>query len=190
MSTETSEGTEHVYGDANAPITVCEFGDFECPYCLAAAPVLRELVDTSNGQVRLVFRNFPLFEVHPHALTAALAAESASASGGEEVYWAMHWALLHHQTRLDDDSLRLYAREVGADPDTAAGDAAQQFAPIVQADYAMGVEAGVPATPTLFINGDRYEGRMDLASLRREIGMSDPGQQSAAKAGRRPWQRR
>jgi protein-disulfide isomerase len=184
----STPSTEHIYGDANAPITVCEFGDFECPYCLAAAPVLRELVDTSQGQVRLIFRNFPLFEVHPHALTAALAAEAASASGGEDVYWAMHWALLHHQTRLDDDSLRLYAREVGADPELVAGAAAQQFAPIVQSDYALGVEAGVPATPTLFINGDRYEGRMDLASLRHELGLSEP--QSTAEPRRGPWKRR
>jgi protein-disulfide isomerase len=179
---------EHVYGEPNAPVTVCEFGDFECPYCLAAAPVLRELVDTSDGGVRLIFRNFPLFEVHPHALTAALAAESASASGGEEVYWAMHWALLHHQTRLDDDSLRLYAREIGADPESVAGEAAQRFAPIVQADYTMGIEAGVSATPTLFIDGSLYEGRVELTSLRREIGL--PAVQSASQARRGPWKRR
>ena len=158
---------EHVFGDPAAPVTVMEFGDYECPYCAGAAPMLRELVEASGGRVRLVFHNFPLFEVHPHALTAALAAESASASGGEEVFWAMHKALFHHQARLDDVNLRLYAQQVGADPDLAAGAAAQQFAPIVQADYAMGIEAGVASTPTLFVNGDAYEGRVDLASLRR-----------------------
>jgi protein-disulfide isomerase len=183
------ESIEHVYGEANAPITVLEFGDFECPYCLAAAPVLRELVDTSAGEVRLVFRNFPLFEVHPHALTAALAAESASASGGEEVYWAMHWALLHHQTRLDDDSLQLYAREIGADPALVAGEAAQRFAPVVQADYTMGIEAGVSATPTLFIDGELYEGRVDLTSLRHATGLAAPDA-SAAQPRRSPWKRR
>jgi protein-disulfide isomerase len=188
----SSESIEHVYGEATAPITVLEFGDFECPYCLAAAPVLRELVDTSDGQVRLIFRNFPLFEVHPHALTAALAAESASASGGEDIYWAMHWALLHHQARLDDDSLRLYAHEIGADPESVAGEAAQRFAPIVQADYTMGVEAGVSATPTLFIDGALYEGRVDLASLRRAIGLSAPlaAPSSTPQPRRSPWKRR
>jgi protein-disulfide isomerase len=181
------EGVEHVFGEITAPMTVLEFGDYECPYCAGAAPVLRELVETSGGQIRLVFRNFPLFEVHPHALTAALAAESASASGGEEVFWAMHRALLHHQTRLDDDNLRIYAREVGADPELAAGDAAQQFAPIVQADYTMGIDAGVSATPTLFIDGAMYDGRVDLASLRRATGSSAGG---TTQTRRGPWQRR
>jgi protein-disulfide isomerase len=78
----TEAAVVHVLGDPNAPVTVEEFGDYECPYCAGAAPVLRELIEVSNGHVRLIFRNFPLFEVHPHALTAALAAESASASGG------------------------------------------------------------------------------------------------------------
>ena len=71
----------HVYGRADAPITVLEFGDLECPYCRAAAPALRELVDTSGGRVRLVWRHFPLFEVHPYALSAALAAEAAGVAG-------------------------------------------------------------------------------------------------------------
>jgi protein-disulfide isomerase len=182
------DSVEHVLGEVGAPITVLEFGDYECPYCAGAAPVLRELVESSGGQIRLIFRNFPLFEVHPHALTAALAAESTAASGGEDTFWMMHKALLHHQARLDDDNLRIYAREVGADPDLAAGEAAQQFAPIVQADYARGIEAGVSATPTLFIDGVGYEGRVDLASLRRATGGS--AATGATQSGRRPWQRR
>ena len=104
-------------------------------------------MSTSQGRVRLVFRNFPLFEVHPHALTAALAAESTAASGGESAFWAMHAKLFAHQARLSGPDLRLYAEAVGADPDLAVGDAAQQFAPIVQADYASGIEAGVSAHP-------------------------------------------
>jgi protein-disulfide isomerase len=159
--------TLHVLGDPNAPVTVEEFGDYECPYCAGAAPVLSELVETSGGRIRLIFRNFPLFEVHPHALTAALAAESAAASGGEEVFWAMHRALLHHQARLDDVSLRSYAQQVGADPELATGEAAQQFAPIVQADYEAGIDRGVSSTPSLFIDGEPYSGRVDLAALRR-----------------------
>ena len=140
------QAERHVLGERGAPVTVVEYGDYECPYCAGAAPILRELVSTSQGRVRLVFRNFPLFEVHPHALTAALAAESTAASG-ESVFWAMHAKLFAHQARLSGPDLRLYAEAVGADPDLAVGDAAQQFAPIVQADYASGLEAGVCSHP-------------------------------------------
>ncbi len=124
---------------------IVEFGDFECPYCAGAAPVLRELVSSSEGRLRLVFRNFPLFEVHPHSLTAALAAESVAATGGEEAYWHMHDKLFAQQARLTDADLQLYAKATGGDPDLAVGEKAQQFAPIVQADYAAGIAVGCPA---------------------------------------------
>ena len=116
---------EHVRGEALASVTVLEYGDYECPYCAAAAPVLRDLVDRSDGRVRLVYRNFPLFEVHPHALVAALAAESTTASGH---FWEMHYLLFEQQARLTDFDLRKYAQHVGSDPDLATGDAAQAYA--------------------------------------------------------------
>jgi protein-disulfide isomerase len=168
------EGVVHHLGAEDAGTCVVEFGDYECPYCAGAAPVLRELVQGSQGQVRLIFRSFPLFEVHPHALTAALAAEAAAASGGNDVYWAMHDELFAHQTRLTDADLRLYAAHVGADPDRATGAAAQEFAPVVQADYAAGIAAGVSATPTLFIDGRPYDGRVQLPDLRRATGLDLP----------------
>jgi protein-disulfide isomerase len=177
----------HMLGNPDAAVCVVEYGDYECPYCAAAAPVLRELVESSGGRVRLIFRNFPLFEVHPHALTAALAAESAGATGGEEVFWHMHQKLFLQQARLTDIDLHVYAKAVGADPQWAAGDKAQRFAPIVQADYTSGIEVGVSSTPTLFIDGTVYDGRVDVESLRRATGLLDAG----AKVGRRrPWQRR
>jgi protein-disulfide isomerase len=180
--------TPHVLGNPDARICVIEFGDYECPYCAGAAPVLRELVELSDGAVRLVFRNFPLFEVHPHALTAALAAESVAASAGEDAFWSMHAKLFAHQARLTDVDLQLYADSQGGDAGLAAGPGAQRFAPIVQADYAAGIEAGVSSTPTLFIDGMNYEGRVDLNSLRRATGLSpDAG---AGPVRRRPWQRR
>jgi protein-disulfide isomerase len=187
----------HVLGNPDAPICVVEYGDFECPYCAGAAPVLRELVETSGGQVRLLWRNFPLFEVHPHSLTAALASESAAATAGETVYWLMHAKLLAHQARLNDFDLQIYSTSLGADPDYATGEAAQQFAPIVQSDYASGIEIGVSATPTLFIQGKPYDGRVDLQSLRRATGLAlGDGSMDApdavttsAPARRRLWQR-
>lgn len=173
------EGVEHALGGPDAPVTVLEYGDYECPYCAAAAPVLRQLVDESEGRVRLVFRNFPLFEIHPHALTAALAAESTTAAG---VFWAMHQLLFVSQVRLSDADLRRYAEQVGADPQLATGEAAQQFAPKVQADYAEGVAVGVRATPTLFVNGQPYQGRVEIEALQRATG-------SSRLRGRRPGQR-
>jgi protein-disulfide isomerase len=154
----------HVYGDPAAPVTVVEYGDFECPYCGAAAPVLREVVDSSAGQVRLVFRHFPLFTKHPFALTAALAAE---ASGHR--FWEMHDLLFAHQDRLSDPDLDRYAAEVGAGAVT--GEAAQAFRPAVESDYRLGAEQGVRGTPTLFIDGGVYRGRVGVAALRSELGL-------------------
>lgn len=175
---------QHVFGEADAPTTVVEYGDYECPYCAAAAPVLARLVEESAGQVRLVFRNFPLFEVHPHALVAALAAESTVASG---TFWTMHRLLFREQAHLEDDDLRRYAGQVGADPAAAAGEAAQRFAPTVQADYTAGIRDGVQGTPTLFVDGAPYEGRMELAALQHATRRSGPG---AGGGGGRPGQRR
>jgi|tagenome__1003787_1003787.scaffolds.fasta_scaffold20833809_1 protein-disulfide isomerase len=178
----------HVLGNPEARVCVVEFGDFECPYCAGAAPVLGELVSSSEGQVRLVFRNFPLFEVHPHALTAALAAESVAAAAGEDAYWGMHHKLFTQQYRLFDPDLQLYAKAMGGDPDLASGPGAQRFAPIVQADYAAGIEVGVSGTPTLFIDGQPYDGRVEVGALRRATGLSTDSAGSVPR--RRPWQRR
>ena len=141
--------------------------------------MLHELIESSDGRLRLVFQNFPLFEVHRFALTAALAAESAKATGGSEVFWKMHHKLFKNQTRLTDGDLRMYAEFVGADPERATGEAAQEFAPLVQADYAAGVASGVSGTPTLFIDGVAYQGVVDVPSLRRATS-SSPAQ---------PWRR-
>lgn len=156
----------HVYGNPDAPVTITEFGDLECPYCRAAAPVLRALVDESDGHVRLVWRHFPLFEVHPHALTAALAAEAAGAVGR---FWELHDVLLSHQDRLGDVDLRRYARDLGIDPAAVAGEAAQVHAAAVEADYLAGLALEVRATPGLFVDGERYRGPVELAALREAV---------------------
>jgi protein-disulfide isomerase len=156
----------HVYGRPDAPVTVLEFGDLECPYCRAAAPVLRELVDTSDGRVRLVWRHFPLFEVHPYALSAALAAEAAGLQGR---FWEMHDELMSHQDRLTEPGLRTAAGVLGLDPSTVVGDDAQVHAAAVSADYSAGIEAGVRGTPTLFVDGTRFHGKVTLERLREAV---------------------
>ena len=164
--TDDYPAERHVYGRADAPITVLEYGDLECPYCRAAAPALRELVDTSDGQVRLVWRHFPLFEVHPYALSAALAAEAAGAHGK---FWEMHDELIRHQDRLADQDLRVAAEALGLDPDDVAGNGAQAYAPGISADYAAGVELGVRGTPTIFVGRTRFHGKPTVERLREAV---------------------
>jgi protein-disulfide isomerase len=162
--TDTIDLDRHVYGDPRARTTVVEYGDFECPYCAAAAPVLKDLVDGSGGSVRLVFRHFPLFTTHPFALTAALAAEAAG-----DLFWDMHALLLTNQDRLTDGDLIGYAARIGAREVT--GDAAQAFRPAIAADYRAGVTDGVRGTPTLFIDSRLYTGKVKLAALRAAVGL-------------------
>ena len=156
------DDARHVLGRLDAPVTVVEHGDLECPYCRAAAPVLRALVERSDGRVRLFWKHFPLFEVHPHALTAALAAEAAGAHG---LFWEMHDLLFAHQDHLADPDLRDYAVTLGLDPARVAGAGAQVFADVVEADYTDGLAHDVRGTPTLFIDGVRYRGPIELAAL-------------------------
>ncbi len=154
----------HAYGRREAPTTIVEYGDFECPFCRSAAPVLRDVIDGSGGEARLVWRHFPLFRDHPFALTAALAAE---ASGDR--FWEMHDQLFAHQESLTDEDLAVYAEQIGAGD--VVGDAAQRFRSAVEADYSTGAEAGVRGTPTLFVNGRRYSGRLEVGALRTSLGL-------------------
>ena len=154
----------HVYGSTEASIRIVEYGDFECPYCRAAAPVLKELIEGSAGAVALVWRHFPLFTKHPFALTAALAAEAAG-----PLFWRMHDELFAHQDALTDTDLSRYAEQIGAG--AVCGPTAQSFKAAVKADYESGVAAGVRGTPTLFVNGERYTGKVKLGELRLALGL-------------------
>ncbi|WP_136519370.1 MULTISPECIES: DsbA family protein [Cellulomonas] len=155
-----------VLGNPDAPVTVVEFGDLECPYCRAAGPELRRLVEESDGRVRLVWRHFPLFQVHPHALAAALAAEAAGAQGR---FWELHDRLLEQQDHLTDDDLREHAVALGLDPDDLVGEAAERYADAVRADYAEGLALEVPGTPTVFVDGVRFRGRIEYDALRAVV---------------------
>jgi protein-disulfide isomerase len=174
---------DHVLGEG--PVTVVEYGDYECPFCAAAAPVLRQLVEESAGQVRLVFRNFPLADLHPYALTAALAAEAAGAQGA---FWPMHDLLFQRQDRLDDAALKGYAEGLGLDGSRVVRWPAQPFGDKVEADFAAGLAAGVGGTPTLFIDGRPYRGRVEIGALRRAINNGHAG--SGPERGLEPGPRR
>ena len=166
-ATEVSTDPDrHVLGNPAAPVTVVEYGDLECPYCRDAEPVLRQLVEESQGRVRLVWRHFPLFQVHPHALAAALAAEAAGAHGR---FWDMQRLLFAHQDALTDTDLARYAADVGLEPEDVVGAPADRFARAVQVDYEGGIELDVPGTPTHLIDGVRYRGPVELEALRQVV---------------------
>ena len=154
---------DHVMGRADAPITLVEYGDFQCPYCFRAHPLVMRLQQRFGSRLRFVFRNFPLSELHPHAAHAAEAAESVAAHAGEPAYWAMHHALFEHQQEsddaLDDEHLLRYAAEAGADVSRVKADlASDQYRIRVRSDFLSGVRSGVNGTPTFFINGVRFDG--------------------------------
>jgi protein-disulfide isomerase len=154
---------DHRIGPATAPVTLVEYGDYQCPYCGAAYPVTKELLRILGDDLQLVYRHFPLSQIHPLAYDAALAAEAA---GGQGRFWEMHEQLYAHQDRLAPDDLLSYARAVGVDLDRFARDLAERtYEPKVRADFLSGVRSGVNGTPTFFVNGVRHNGNWDLPSL-------------------------
>jgi protein-disulfide isomerase len=154
---------DHVQGPARGPVTLVEYGDYECPYCGQAYPIVKELQKRLGSQLRFVFRNFPLKEAHPHAEIAAEAAEAASAQGR---FWEMHDLLYENQQALEDEDLVQYAGSLGLDVKVFARDLKEHtYAPRVREDFMSGVRSGVNGTPTFFINGTRHDGSYDFATM-------------------------
>ena len=154
---------DHIRGPANAPITLVEYGDYECPDCGAAHPIVNQVQLSFGGRMRFVYRHFPLTEIHPHAEIAAESAEFAGAAG---MFWDMHDALFENQTRLSVATIFLIGEELGL-PETAMRHALEtgQFRNKVRNDFMGGIRSGVNGTPAFFINGVRHDGPYDYASL-------------------------
>jgi protein-disulfide isomerase len=147
---------DHIAGPDDAPVTLVEFGDYECPYCGMAHPIVKRAQRELRSQLRFVFRNFPLAEAHPHARLAAQAAEAAGAQGK---FWEMHDTLFENQDALELEDLVGYAESIGLDAVRFARDLeAGTFEKRVRDDFRSGVKSGVNGTPTFFINGARYDG--------------------------------
>jgi protein-disulfide isomerase len=154
---------DHSQGPEDAPVTMVEYGDYECPHCGRAYPIVKTVQKHFGAKLRFVFRNFPLTEIHPNAEAAAESAEFAGAHGK---FWEMHDAIFENQRHLSDDTLLKLAQELGLSSDglaKALDDA--QFEPRVQADFGGGVRSGVNGTPTFFINGHRHDGPFDYEDL-------------------------
>ena len=153
---------DHVRGPVDAPVTVVEYGDFECEYCGQAEPVVRELL-REFGDVAYVWRHLPLTDVHPHAQLAAEAAEAAADQGA---FWEMHDLLLDHQDALRPDDLVGYAEQLGLDLDRFTTALREHAGAGRVAEDVDGAElSGVSGTPTFFINGRRHYGAYDIATL-------------------------
>ena len=147
---------DHIAGPDDAPVTLVEYGDYECPYCGMAHPVVKRAQKELGKQIRFVFRNFPLSEAHPHAQIAAQAAEAAGAQGR---FWEMHDMIFEHQDALEVKDLLGYAASLGLDAEKIARDLeAGTYVKRVREEFRSGVKSGVNGTPTFFVNGVRYDG--------------------------------
>jgi protein-disulfide isomerase len=151
------EVTDHSRGATAPAVILIEYGDYECEYCGQAEPVVRQLLARFESDLQLVFRHFPLMQMHPNALSAAETSEAAAAIGGEPLFWRMHDLLLENQRRLGAPDLLDYARELGID--------LAEFQRVmkghgpylrVRADFQRGLRDGVKGTPTFFLNGRRH----------------------------------
>jgi protein-disulfide isomerase len=158
---------DHVRGPADAPLTLVEYADFECPFCGRATGVVRELRERFCDDLRYVFRHLPLADVHPHAELAAQAAEAAAAQGR---FWELHDMLFAHQDELEYADLLGYAGALGLDVERFARDLEDgRHAARVQEDVASAEAGGARGTPTFFVGDRRHVGPYDADALAREL---------------------
>ena len=158
---------DHILGPMNAPVTLVEYGDFECPYCGQAHSVIKQILGEMVSELRFVFRHFPLAQIHPHAETAALAAEAAGAQGR---FWEMHDILFENQIALEEEDLLQYAEALNLDTtEFSEALATGKHLPRIKQDFMGGVRSGVNGTPTFFVNGKRHDGSYAYPELMRAL---------------------
>ncbi len=154
---------DHSQGPATAAVTLVQYGDYECPYTRQSTTVVRAIQQQLGDKLRFVFRNFPLTEIHPHALHAAFAAEAAAAQGK---FWQMHDSIFHHQHTLEDSDLEQFAEAVGLDMQQFARAMAERpYIRRIEEDVEGGERSGVQGTPTFFINGVLYRSSWEQDAL-------------------------
>src|SRR4029453_5385085 len=160
---------DHVRGPTDAPVTLVEYADFQCPYCGEAYSIVNELLERFGDRLRFVFRHMPLADLHPRALAAAEAAEAAGAQGR---FWEMHDRLFEHQLELVDEDLRRHGEAIGvADGERFAAELRERsHATRVEEDLVSGARSGVPSTRRFFVNGVIHLGSPSYAELAEAIG--------------------
>jgi len=150
---------DHIEGSESASITIVEYGDYQCPHCAYAYPVIKEIQQTFGNQIRFVFRHFPLQESHELAFPAALAAEAATLQGK---FWEMHDAIYENQYRLSEDLFEELAETIGLDVEQFQKDiSADNLKEKVEDDFESGVRSGVNGTPSFYVNGTKFDGGPD-----------------------------
>jgi protein-disulfide isomerase len=159
--------TDHTQGNSNADLVIVEYGDYQCPYCGAAYPVLKELMSQFGSQVKFVFRNFPLSEIHQYARPAALAAEAANLQGK---FWEMHDAIYENQQELNENFLMKLAEKLNLNiPQFEKDLKSIELSEKIDADFESGIISGVNGTPSFFVNGKKFNGGAeDLLQLLNE----------------------
>ncbi len=158
---------DHSRGPQDATLTIVEYGDYQCPYCGQAYGIVEELVRKLGDDLRFVFRNFPLVDVHAHAQAAAELAEAAALQGR---FWEMHDTLFEHQGDLSDAALAQYATSVGLDTQQVARDLeGGKPRERVESDFEGAIRSGANGTPTFFVNGERYDGSWQLAPFEKYL---------------------
>jgi protein-disulfide isomerase len=172
LTLPVSNDRDHIQGPSDAPVTLVEYGDYQCPYCGAAYPIIKEVQARMGERLRFVFRNFPITTAHPQAEQAA---EAAEAAGAQDRFWPMHDLLYENQRHLADEDLVRYAGQLGLDVDAFGHDLAEHVhAARVREDFMSGARSGVNGTPTFYINGVRHDDSYDvdtlLAALNRAAG--------------------
>lgn len=167
MSTIKISASDHVLGDINAPIELVEYGDYQCSYCGQAYYIVKDLQKKLGKKLKFIFRNYPLEDLHPYAVHAALAAEAAHL---QNRFWEMHDVLYENQRRLDDSSIISYARDMGLDTRLFEKEfGSEETVKKLQEDVASGDKAGVRGTPTFFVNGKKYDGNWADAEFLRYL---------------------
>jgi len=163
LTLPVTEDRDHIQGPTEAAVTLVEYGDYECPYCGAASPIIKEVQSRIGEGLRFVFRNFPITTSHPHAEQAAETAEAAAAQGR---FWQMHDLLYENQRRLRDPDLRDYAKRLALDVERFDKELAEHVhAGRVREDFMSGVRSGVNGTPTFYINGARHDDSYDVETM-------------------------
>ena len=163
---------DHLQGSPTASVTLLEYGDYQCPYCGAAHPNVKEVQRLMGDDLLFAFRNFPLTQVHRYAGIAAEAAEAAAAQGR---FWEMHDELFEHQDHLSPPDLLGHAEALGLDVDRFAAELESHVhEPRVREDFMSGIRSGVNGTPTFFINNVRHNGGYDLPSLLEAVRSAAP----------------
>ncbi len=159
---------DHVEGPSNATAVLVEYGDYQCPYCGAAYPIVKRIQKELGPKLRFVFRNFPITNAHPQAEWAAETAEAAAAQGK---FWEMHDYLYKHQTSFDDPSFfDTYEKKLKLDLTKLRREVARHaYSARIQEDFNSGVRSGVNGTPTFFINGRRYDGYPEFGPLKSAL---------------------